>query len=107
MGSMSICWLEPVPEPWLASSTLPGWIRHTRPGVSRRTYCLPGFFAFSPAAATGTCFYKYRFHQFGSMLRKYLDRLHMEQLVIPVTTISVDLVEGVPLVRECRLLRIS
>ena len=34
------------------------------------------------------------------MLRKYLNNLRMEQLVIPVTTIAVDLVDGVPLVRD-------
>jgi predicted acylesterase/phospholipase RssA/CRP-like cAMP-binding protein len=44
--------------------------------------------------------YKYRRHQFDPMLRKYLDKLRMEQLVIPVTTIAVDLVDGVALVRD-------
>jgi predicted acylesterase/phospholipase RssA len=34
------------------------------------------------------------------MLRKYLDNLRMEQLVIPVTTIAVDLVDAVPLGRD-------
>jgi predicted acylesterase/phospholipase RssA len=34
------------------------------------------------------------------MLRKYLDHLRMEQLLIPVTAISVDLVDGVTLVRD-------
>jgi NTE family protein len=43
---------------------------------------------------------KYRLRQFGPMLRKYLDELRMEQLVIPVMMISVDLVEGIPLVRD-------
>jgi predicted acylesterase/phospholipase RssA/CRP-like cAMP-binding protein len=44
--------------------------------------------------------YKYRRNKFGPMLRKHLDNLRMEQLVIPVTTIAVDLVDGVPLVRD-------
>jgi predicted acylesterase/phospholipase RssA/CRP-like cAMP-binding protein len=44
--------------------------------------------------------YKYRLNQFGPMLRKYLGNLRMEQLVIPMTMISVDLVEGIPLIRD-------
>jgi predicted acylesterase/phospholipase RssA len=34
------------------------------------------------------------------MLRKYLDNLRMEQLVIPMITIAVDLVDGIPLVPD-------
>ena len=44
--------------------------------------------------------YKYRRNQFDSMLRKYLDQARMEQLILPLFAISVDLVEGEPLVRE-------
>ncbi|MBO0862672.1 MAG: patatin-like phospholipase family protein [Chloracidobacterium sp.] len=44
--------------------------------------------------------YKYRRHQFEPMLRKYLDHLHAEQLIIPATTIAVDLVDGTMLVRD-------
>jgi NTE family protein len=33
------------------------------------------------------------------MLRKYLDRAQMEQLIVPMFAVSVDLVEGEPLVR--------
>jgi predicted acylesterase/phospholipase RssA len=44
--------------------------------------------------------YKYRRNQFDSMLRKYLDRARMEQLILPMFVISVDLVEGEPLVRD-------
>jgi predicted acylesterase/phospholipase RssA len=44
--------------------------------------------------------YKYRRRKIEPMLRKYLDNLRMEQLVIPVTTIAVDLVDGIPLVRD-------
>jgi predicted acylesterase/phospholipase RssA len=44
--------------------------------------------------------YKYRRNKFDSMLRKYLGRFKMEQLMLPILTISVDLVEGEPLVRE-------
>lgn len=45
--------------------------------------------------------YKYRSNRFDSMLRKYLDRLTLDQLAIPVFTVSVDLVEGEPVVHEC------
>jgi NTE family protein len=44
--------------------------------------------------------YKYRRNTFDSMLRKYLDEVKMRQLMLPMFTISVDLVEGERLVRE-------
>jgi predicted acylesterase/phospholipase RssA len=44
--------------------------------------------------------YKYRRHHFEPMLRKYLGSATMEQLTLPMLTISVDLVEGAPLVRQ-------
>jgi predicted acylesterase/phospholipase RssA/CRP-like cAMP-binding protein len=44
--------------------------------------------------------YKYRRHQFDSMLRKHLGRTRIEQLILPTFSVSVDLVEGEPLVRE-------
>jgi predicted acylesterase/phospholipase RssA len=44
--------------------------------------------------------YKYRRNKFDSMLRKYLGHARMEQLILPILTISVDLVEGEALVRE-------
>jgi NTE family protein len=44
--------------------------------------------------------YKYRRNQFDPMLRKYLDRARIEQLILPMFAISVDLVEGEALVRE-------
>jgi predicted acylesterase/phospholipase RssA len=44
--------------------------------------------------------YKYRRNKFDSMLRKYLDRVRMEQLILPMLTVSVDLVEGEWLVRD-------
>lgn len=43
---------------------------------------------------------KYRRRQFDPMLRKYLDKVRMEQLVIPMITIAVDLVDGIPVVRD-------
>jgi predicted acylesterase/phospholipase RssA len=44
--------------------------------------------------------YKYRRHHFDPMLRKYLGSVRMEQLILPTLTVSVDLVDGEPLVRE-------
>jgi predicted acylesterase/phospholipase RssA/CRP-like cAMP-binding protein len=60
----------------------------------------PWFFRRLPGGGYWYLLYKYRRHQFDPMLRKYLDNLRMEQLVIPVTTIAVDLVDGVALVRD-------
>jgi predicted acylesterase/phospholipase RssA/CRP-like cAMP-binding protein len=60
----------------------------------------PWFYQRLPGGGYWYLLYKYRRHRFGPMLRKYLDNLRMEQLLIPVTTIAVDLVDGVPLVRD-------
>jgi predicted acylesterase/phospholipase RssA/CRP-like cAMP-binding protein len=60
----------------------------------------PWFFRGLPGGGYWYLLYKYRLRRFGPMLRKYLDNLRMEQLVIPVMMISVDLVDGVPLVRD-------
>jgi predicted acylesterase/phospholipase RssA len=53
-----------------------------------------------PAGGYWYLLYKYRRNQFEPMLRKYLDRLRMEQFILPMFAVSVDLVEGGPLVRE-------
>jgi predicted acylesterase/phospholipase RssA/CRP-like cAMP-binding protein len=58
------------------------------------------FFRRLPGSGYWYLLYKYRRRQFDPMLRKYLDNLRMEQLVIPVTTIAVDLVDAVPLARD-------
>ena len=60
----------------------------------------PWFFRRLPGGGYWYLLSKYRFRRFGPMLRKYLDDLRMEQLVIPVMMVSVDLVDGVPLVRD-------
>jgi predicted acylesterase/phospholipase RssA/CRP-like cAMP-binding protein len=60
----------------------------------------PWFFRQLPGSGYWYLLYKYRRHGFDPMLRKYLNHLRMEQLVIPMTTIAVDLVDGVPLVRD-------
>jgi NTE family protein len=44
--------------------------------------------------------YKYRWRRFDIMLRKYLGQVRMEQLILPMFTISVDLVEGQTVVRD-------
>lgn len=43
--------------------------------------------------------YKYRMGQFDPMLRKYLDDVCLEQLPIPVSSVTVDLISGNPVVR--------
>jgi NTE family protein len=60
----------------------------------------PWFFRQLPGGGYWYLLYKYRRNQFDPMLRKYLDRANMEQLILPTFAISVDLVEGEPLVRE-------
>jgi predicted acylesterase/phospholipase RssA/CRP-like cAMP-binding protein len=66
----------------------------------KRDLLPPWFFRLLPGSGYWYLLYKYRRRKFEPMLRKYLDKLHMEQLVIPMTTIAVDLVDGVPLVRD-------
>jgi NTE family protein len=60
----------------------------------------PWFFRQLPGGGYWYLLYKYRRNRFDSMLRKYLDQARMEQLILPTFAISVDLVEGEPLVRE-------
>ena len=57
------------------------------------------FFRRLPSGGYWYLLYKYRRHQFDFMLRKYLGPITMEQLTLPTFTISVDLVEGAPIVR--------
>jgi predicted acylesterase/phospholipase RssA/CRP-like cAMP-binding protein len=56
------------------------------------------FFRQLPDGGYWYLLYKYRRHKFDSMLRKYLGPVRMEQLALPMLTVSVDLVEGEPLV---------
>ena len=60
----------------------------------------PWLFRKLPGGGYWYLLYKYRLHQFESMLRKYLGKARLEQLTIPIFTVSVDLVEGKSLVRE-------
>ena len=70
------------------------------PGCFKEDLRPSWFFRRLPSGGTWYLLYKYRFRRFDPMLRKYLDNLRMEQLVIPVMMISVDLVEGTPLIRD-------
>ncbi len=58
------------------------------------------FFRQLPGGGYWYLLYKYRRHHFDSMLRKYLGRARMEQLILPMLTVAVDLVEGKEVVRE-------
>jgi predicted acylesterase/phospholipase RssA len=58
------------------------------------------FFRQLPGGSYWYLLYKYRWHKFDSMLRKYLGRAKMEQLILPMFTISADLVKGEPVLRE-------
>ena len=57
------------------------------------------FFRQLPGAGYWYLLYKYRWRQFDSMLRKYMGKARMEQLVLPTFTVSVDLVQGEAVVR--------
>jgi NTE family protein len=58
------------------------------------------FFRQLPGGGYWYLLFKYRRNQFESMLRKYVGRVQMEQLILPMLTVSVDLFEGGPVVRE-------
>src|SRR5260370_18342702 len=58
------------------------------------------FFRQLPGGGYWYLLYKYRRKQFDPMLRQYLGRANLEQLILPMFTISVDLVEGEPVVRQ-------
>jgi predicted acylesterase/phospholipase RssA/CRP-like cAMP-binding protein len=66
----------------------------------KRDLLPPWIFRRLPGGGYWYLLYKYRCNLFDPMLRKYLDHLRMEQLVIPVTTIAVDLVDGIALARD-------
>ncbi|MCP4950841.1 MAG: hypothetical protein GY922_03210, partial [Proteobacteria bacterium] len=44
--------------------------------------------------------YKYRFQKFDPMLRKYLHKLQLQQLPVPMNSVTVDLVSGKAKVRS-------
>ena len=61
---------------------------------------LPWLFRHLPGGGYWYLLYKYRRGQFGPMLRKYLGDARLEQLAIPTYSVTVDLVDGGPVVRE-------
>ncbi len=58
------------------------------------------FFQRIPSGAYWHLLYKYRRGQFAPMLQKYLSDATIEQLPIPMNSITVDLVSGGPVVRD-------
>jgi predicted acylesterase/phospholipase RssA len=61
---------------------------------------VPWIFRHMPAGGYWYLMYKYRYGQFDPMLRKYLGDKRLEQLPLPMLTVTVDLVGGEPVVRE-------
>lgn len=61
---------------------------------------LPWFFRRIPNGGHWYLLYMYRRGQFDSLLRKYLKESRLEQLPIPVHSVTVDLISGQPVVRE-------
>jgi predicted acylesterase/phospholipase RssA/CRP-like cAMP-binding protein len=61
---------------------------------------LPWLFRCLPGGGYWYLLYKYRRGQFDQMLRKYMGDVRLEQLAIPTYTVTVDLVDGGPVVRE-------
>ncbi len=61
----------------------------------------PGwFFRMLPNGGYWYLFFKYRRRQFDPMLRKYLKDSRLEQLTLPVFSVTVDLISGSPVVRQ-------
>lgn len=58
------------------------------------------FFRRIPRGGHWYLLHKYRRGHFDPMLRKYLDDKRLEQLPIPMTTVTVDLVSGAPVIRD-------
>jgi NTE family protein len=59
----------------------------------------PRIFRFLPRGDQWYLLYKYRMGRFDPMLRRYLEDICLEQLPLPMHTITVDLVSGRPVVR--------
>ncbi len=58
------------------------------------------FFRLLPHGDQWFLLYKYRRGQFDPMLRKYLQETTLEQLPLPLRTVTVDLITGCPVVRD-------
>jgi len=57
-------------------------------------------FRYLPSGGYWYLFYKYRLGKFDPMLRKYLTDIHLQQLPIPVHSVTVDLIAGQAVVRD-------
>jgi len=57
-------------------------------------------FQIMPRSGQWYLLYKYRMGQFDPMLRRYLNDLSLEQLTLPMQSVTVDLVTGEPVVRS-------
>ena len=60
----------------------------------------PWIFRILPNGGYWYLLWKYRRGHFDSMLRKYLKHSRLEQLTIPVQSITVDLISGQPIIRS-------
>jgi predicted acylesterase/phospholipase RssA len=58
------------------------------------------FFRHLPDGGYWYLLYKYRQNHLDLILRKYLNRVRMEQLILPMLTVTADLVSGERVVRE-------
>ncbi len=100
MASTSTCWRVRAPGRWLAQFTRLASIPTILLIVFKTDLQPSWFFRQLPGGGYWYLLYKYRWRQFDSMLRKYLGQARMEQLILPMFTVSVDLVQGEPVVRE-------
>jgi len=60
----------------------------------------PWIFRILPNGGYWYLLWKYRLGHFDSMLRKYLKHSRLEQLTIPVQSVTVDLISGRPIIRS-------
>ena len=58
------------------------------------------FFRYLPRGDQWYLLYKYRMGRFDPMLRRYLKDIRIEQLSLPMHTVTVDLIGGEPVVRD-------
>ena len=59
----------------------------------------PWIFRMLPNGGYWYLFWKYRRHQFDPMLRRYLKDSRLEQLTLPVFSVTVDLISASPVIR--------
>ena len=59
-----------------------------------------GMFRYLPKGGQWFLLHKYRLGRFDPMLRKYLGDVRLEQLAVPMHSVTVDLISGEPVVRS-------